>query len=247
MVHETEPTAPNTGRMLDYWLGGEHHYPVDVAAAKTMETVFNDFPRVFRVLRDFIGRASRFIHAQGVDQFLVLGAGVPTQGNVHEVVPDARVLYTDLDPVNIELGQRILAGVPGTGYTACDVTNLTTLDRELMMSVLGPLRRLGIIMVGVEAFIDDDRLRAACRDLYELAPPGSYLAFDCDSPKGNDHPELIKIMGEGFHMRTPEELAAVLGPWQVTEDGIQPVAVWRNPETPVDIPAYMNGGVAVKS
>ncbi|WP_224372688.1 SAM-dependent methyltransferase [Hyalangium versicolor] len=67
MTQEAEPTVPNTGRMFDYWLGGKHYYPVDVAAAKAFEAVFDDFPRVFRALRDFIGRASHFIQSQGVD------------------------------------------------------------------------------------------------------------------------------------------------------------------------------------
>lgn len=247
MTTETEPTVPNTGRMFDYWLGGTHSHPVDVAAAKAFEAVFADFPRVFRALRDFIGRASRFIQAQGVDQFLVLGAGLPTRGNVHEAVPGARVLYTDLDDSNIALGQRILAGVPGTGYVRCDATDLTTLDWNEVTRVLGPPRRLGIILVGVEAFMPDEAIRATCERLYTLAPPGSYLAFDCDSPEVQAHPELVKMMGPGFHMRTPEQLAAVLGPWQLTEDGIQPVSVWRNPNPVPGLPAYMNGGVARKA
>jgi hypothetical protein len=246
MTHETEPTTPNTGRMFDYWLGGKHYYPVDVAAAKAFEAVFDDFPRVFRTLRDFIGRASRFIQSQGVDQFLVLGSGLPTQGNVDETVPGARVLYTDIDPANVELGQRILADVPGTGYVHCDATDLATLDMDAVRQVLGPIRRLGIISVGVEAFMTDAQVRATFQKLHDFAPPGSYLAFDCDSPQALNHPELVKMMGPGFHMRTPEQLAAVLGPWRLTEDGIQPVAVWRNPGKPADIPPYMNGGVATK-
>jgi len=249
MSHEAEPTVPNTGRMLDYWLGGRHHYPVDIAAAKSFEAVFQDCARVFRVLRDFIGRTSRYIQAQGVDQFLVLGSGLPTQGNVHEVVPSARVLYTDIDPSNVELGQRILAGAPHTGYVHCDATDLTTLDMREVERVLGPVRRLGIIMIGVEAFIDDERLRATFQKLYDFAPSGSYLAFDCDSPTVNNHPELVKLvtmMGPGFYMRTAEQLAAALGPWRLTEDGVKPVAVWRHPGKPVDVPPYMNGGVAMK-
>ena len=82
---------------------------------------------MFRALGDFIGRASRYIREQGVEHFLVLGAGLPTRGNVHEGVPGARVLYTDLDADTVALGQRLLAGVEGTGYTRCDATDLSTL------------------------------------------------------------------------------------------------------------------------
>ena len=54
------------------------------------------------------------------------------------------------------------------------------------------------------------------------------------------------MMGPGFHMRTPAQREAVLGPWRLTGDGIQPIAVWRNAETPPSVPPYMNGGVAAK-
>ncbi len=246
MTHEAEPTTPNSGRMLDYWLGGRHHYPVDLAGVKVFEAVFPEFPRMFRVLRDFIGRTSRYIHEQGVDQFLVLGAGVPTQGNVHEVVPGARVVYTDNDPHNIALGQRILAGVPGTGYTHCDAGDLTTLDMAEVTRVLGPIRRLGIIMIGVECFLADEPLRATLQKLHEMAPPGSYLAVDCDNAAVEHNPELLKMMGPDFHMRTAEQLAAALGPWELTEEGIKPVASWRPEGAPVDVPPYMIGGVARK-
>ncbi|WP_146209835.1 hypothetical protein [Vitiosangium sp. GDMCC 1.1324] len=83
--------------------------------------------------------------------------------------------------------------------------------------------------------------------------PGSRLGSDISGfgdggarPKALDHPELVKMMGPGFHMRTPEQLAAVLGPWRLTEDGIQPVSVWRNPGKPADIPPFMNGDVAMR-
>jgi hypothetical protein len=54
MTHEAEPKVPNTNRMFEYWLGARN-YPVDVAAAESFEAVFDDFPRVFHALRDFIG------------------------------------------------------------------------------------------------------------------------------------------------------------------------------------------------
>lgn len=243
-----EPTH-NSGRILDYWLGGTDHGPADVAAAKVFESIYPGFPAEFRVLRQFIGRGSRYIHAQGIDQFLVLGAGVPTQGNVHEVVPEARVLYTDIDPVNIQRGQEILAGIPRTGYTYCDASDLSTLttpDRTVVERVLGPLRRVGVIMVGVSAFIPDDKLRLIFRDLYEWAPKGSYLLFDFDSTKGHEIPAAVELMGDGFYMRTAEAFAPLLGDWRITEDGIQPVGEWRSAEAPAGILAVMYGGLAYK-
>jgi hypothetical protein len=246
-VARPEPAAPNTGRIIDYWLGGLHHFTADRAAAAAYDAIYGDFPRVFRTLRDFVGRASRYIAAQGVDQFVVLGSGIPTRGNVHEAVPSARVAYTDIDPLNIELGAQILAGSPHTGYGYCDGRDFSTLDTGLVEHVLGPKQRLGVVVVGCTAFISDDRLRALYAALHAWTPAGSFLAFDFDSREHANHPAVLALLGDDFVMRTPSEFAPLLGPWQVTEDGIAPVAAWRSEGAPAAIPTFMYGGVAHKS
>jgi O-methyltransferase involved in polyketide biosynthesis len=244
-IHIPDPTEPNTGRILDYWLGAHHHFPIDVAAAQAFDTMYGDFPGVFRTLRHYIGRATRFVRNQGVDQFLVFGSGVPASGNVHEVVPDARVLYTDIDRTNVALGQKILAGVSNADYAYCDASNLSTLDRAVVEKTLGPLRRLGVIFVGLAVFISDDDLRRTFDELYALCPPGSFMVLDFDSDALEQHAQVIetlKATGAPFHMRTPETIAPLLGRWRLTGEGIQPVASWGNPEGS-DAPAFMYGAV----
>jgi hypothetical protein len=249
MNDETQtPAEPNTGRILDHWLGGQHHFPADAAAAQAFEQLYEGFPTVFRTLRDYIGRATRSVRDLGIDQFLVFGAGIPTRGNVHEVVPDARVLYTDIDKANVALGREILKDVPNTGYTWCDAADLSTLDRAEVERVLGPLRRLGIVFVGLAVFIPDDRLRQTFEALYDWAPPGSAMVLDFDSDACSTVPNVVEILqstGAPFEMRGPETIAPLLGRWQLTPDGIQPVAAWRNPEPP-DVPTFMWGAVVTK-
>ncbi|MFN6502369.1 MAG: SAM-dependent methyltransferase [Nostoc sp. DedQUE01] len=152
------PAVPNTARIIDYWLGGSHHFEIDVESARVFEEVYPDSPQVFQTLRGYIGRVSRYIESQGINQFVVFGSGLPTCGNVHEAVPSALVLYTDIDRANIELGCRILANNSKTDYTFCDVTKLETLDRAVMVNVLGTVQRLGIVLIGVCAFIPDEIL-----------------------------------------------------------------------------------------
>ena len=52
--------------------------------------------------RAFMRRAVQFAMDEGITQFLDIGSGIPTFGNVHEVAqatdPAARVLYVDHDP-----------------------------------------------------------------------------------------------------------------------------------------------------
>lgn len=247
------PSVPNTARILDYWLGGSHHFPIDVEAAKLFEDLYPDFPAVFRTLRDYIGRVARSIELQGVDQFVVFGSGLPTCGNVHEAVPQARVLYTDIDPDNIKLGQQILADRPNADYTFCDAANLDTLDRSVVDRVLGPIRRLGMIFVGVCAFIPDRILTNMFDLLYDWAPAGSFLALDFDGEALAQYPkvlELLNEMGAHLYMRNPTTIRPLLGRWQLTHHGILPVSVWQAELSakPAEIrePVFMYGCVVYK-
>ena len=124
----TEPEAPSTARMIDYWLGGSDHFPVDVAAARAFESAYGPCADIFRSLRAFSGRAVRHLAAGGIDRFLVFGAGIPTRGNVHEQAPGARVLYTDIDPQIVAAGAGIVAGTAGVGYVRGDATDLAAID-----------------------------------------------------------------------------------------------------------------------
>lgn len=257
-----EPREPNTGRMVDYWLGGSLYFPVDAAAAAALDTHLPVVPQIFAVLRRYIGRVSRFIHAQGIDQLLVLGAGIPSRNNVHEAVPGARVLYTDIDPINIEIGQALVAGIPNVGYTYADARDLSTLDPGMVEATLGPVRRLGIVAIGVSMFLDDAALARTFADLYAWAPEGSILAFDLDILEGQNggehgsehgsehgggtHAEVLAIMGDGFHLRTPQRFAPLLGPWRLGQEGIVPVNQWGDAGDDIHLPTFMHGGVAYK-
>jgi O-methyltransferase involved in polyketide biosynthesis len=233
--------VPNTARILDYWLGGSHHYPVDVEAAKAFESLYPNCPTVFRTLRDYIGRVTRYIESQGIEQFVVFGSGLPTCGNVHEAVPQAKVLYTDIDAANIELGQKILRDNPHTDYIFCDATNLNTLDRSVIDRVLGTIQRLGMVFVGVSAFIPDDTLAQMLDQLYDWAPAGSFLALDFDGEALAQYQrvlELLNSMGAPLHMRNPTTIRPLLGRWQLTQPGIVPVSAWQADALEKSAPAF---------
>ena len=113
-------------RIYDFLLGGVHNFPADRQTAQQAMAQLPDIAIGAQANRAFLRRAVRHLVAAGVHQFLDLGSGIPTQGNVHEiaqqVVPDARVLYVDIDPVAVaesqEIGadgridQRAIAGDP---------------------------------------------------------------------------------------------------------------------------------------
>ncbi|MFG2104910.1 SAM-dependent methyltransferase [Micromonospora echinaurantiaca] len=244
-----EPDQPSTARMIDFWLGGEHHFPVDVAAARAFEQAYGPCAPVFRELRAFLGRAVRAIVADGVDSFLVFGAGVPTMGNVHEVAAEATVLYTDVDPVTIRLGQRILAGSDRAGYGYGDATDIGTIDpAQLHRFVPGWGRRpVGVVFLGLAAFLDDETLARTLDELYGAVAPGSQLAIDFDTEELAGHPAALAMMGPAFRMRRPAAFAPLLGRWRPTADGIAPIARWRPDGSPAGVPDAFHGAVAVRA
>src|SRR5215216_3949071 len=103
---------PSAARIYDYLLGGFHNFEVDRAAAQKFIEMIPDAPLFMRANRAFLRRVVNFLVSEGIDQFLDLGSGIPTVGNVHEVAqkadPSARVVYVDLEPVAVRYSKSIL-------------------------------------------------------------------------------------------------------------------------------------------
>ena len=101
---EIDTTRPHPARMYDFYLGGKDNYPVDREAAAEVIKRAPEIPAIARANRAFLGRAVRYLAAErGIRQFLDIGTGIPTAGNVHEVAaqaaPGCRVVYADNDPL----------------------------------------------------------------------------------------------------------------------------------------------------
>ncbi len=95
-----EVQTPVAARVYDYALGGKDNFAVDRELVEKLLPDVPETPDVARENRSFLGRAVHFLAAEaGIRQFLDIGTGLPTQGNVHEiaqgVVSEARVGYAD--------------------------------------------------------------------------------------------------------------------------------------------------------
>src|SRR3989440_4841763 len=111
-----DPDRPSPARVYDCYLGGTHNFAADRAVAAQAIAAMPQLPEIMRANRAFLRRAVRMAARDGVDQFLDLGSGIPTEGNVHEVarqiIPRARVAYVDVDPVAVIHSRNLLAGDP---------------------------------------------------------------------------------------------------------------------------------------
>jgi Protein of unknown function (DUF574). len=86
---EVDLTRPSVARVYDFYLGGSHNFNSDRRFAHEVLAVLPDMPALARENRHFLRRAVLHLLAAGVDQFLDLGSGIPTVGNVHEVAQGA--------------------------------------------------------------------------------------------------------------------------------------------------------------
>ena len=115
----------NVARVYDYLLGGSHNFLADQDLGRSLAATDPSVRAIARANRDFLGRAVRFLTQAGIGQFLDIGSGIPTQGNVHEVAqqasPDSRVVYANVDPVAIAHSKALLAGNENTAIIDADL------------------------------------------------------------------------------------------------------------------------------
>src|SRR5882762_9670274 len=78
-------SRPSAARVYDYFLGGAHNFEVDRQLAQQIARMTPNLAETMRANRRFLRRAVRFLVGAGIDQFLDIGSGIPTVGNVHEV------------------------------------------------------------------------------------------------------------------------------------------------------------------
>lgn len=243
----TEQLAtPNVARMYDYYLGGYHNFAIDRQAAEAVLTAYPDFALAMRANRAFLRRVVSFLAAQGVTQFLDLGSGIPTVGNVHEVAqqanPAARVVYVDLDPVAVAHSEAILAGDPATVVLQGDVRHPEAiLAHPTTRRLLDFRQPTAVLMLTVLHFVTDDaEALAAVQTLRDALAPGSYLVLSHGTPDHETRRE-VKERVIGLYRGTntpakPRHAADVLrffAGFELVSPGLVYTPAWR-PESTAD-------------
>jgi S-adenosyl methyltransferase len=237
----------NAARVYDYLLGGSHNFLADQDVGRALAAVEPDVREIARANRAFLGRAVRFLGAAGVRQFLDIGSGIPTEGNVHEVAqrtdPAAKVVYADIDQVAIAHSEAILAGSE----------NATVIDADLREpeKILGhdEVQRLidfgqpaGLLLLTVLHFIADAedpwRIVATLRD---ALAPGSYLVVSHGTSDGE--PTVVQAAEKVFnrsvamqaHARPRAEILRFFDGFELLDPGLVRIPLWR-PDSPADVP-----------
>ena len=245
---------PSAARVYDFYLGGFHNFAVDREMGRQAVEMWPDLPQIMQSNRGFLRRAVGFMVGAGIRQFLDLGSGIPTVGNVHEVAqraaPDARVVYVDSDPVAVEHSRAILAGDDRTTVVQGDLRDPdSVLTDPAVRGTLDFDRPVGVLMVAVLHFVSDDAdpagLVARFRD---AVPAGSHLALSHATPgeqvgRAAEHRDLYQRTATPMTMRTREQVRGLFAGWELVEPGLVPFPQWR-PEPgapPVERPERLAG------
>ncbi len=175
--------SATAARMYDYFLGGYHNFPADREAAQAVITQLPDVPMIARANRGFVARAVRYSVDAGVRQFLDIGSGLPTAGNVDEIAraaaADARVVYVDIDPVAVSESLDLLAQNPHATAVRGDLrAPQAILDHPAVRSMLDLSRPVGVVLAAVLHFVpEDDQARDVLAQLAAGVSVGSYFAI----------------------------------------------------------------------
>ena len=230
--------APSTARMYDFYLGGSHNFAADRRLAEEALKAWPETPYMCRANRAFLRRAVTFLAEQGVDQFLDLGSGIPTAGNVHEIAqavrPEARTVYVDSDAVAYAHGRALLKDDPQSTYLQADLR-----DPEAVLSspeVTGLLdldRPVGVLMLMTLHFVPDtDDPRAIVAAYREAVAPGSYFIFShgTNEYRPADTGGITKVYAQASHGIVPRDrtrIAELAVGWDLLDPGLVDVILWR--------------------
>ena len=235
---------PNAARMYDYYLGGSANVAVDRDAADELIQALPDTVFSARANRSFMGRVVRFLAQQGIDQFLDLGSGIPTVGNVHEIAqavnPDARVAYVDIEPVAVSYAHKLLVDEKQVTITKADIRRPgTVLAAHGVHDLLDFTRPVAVLAIAIlHAMSDADRPLEFMAEYRAACVPGSYLAISHLNAQTWDPAEMSHF--QQVYARTPTpvthrdraEILRFMTGYDLVEPGLVLLPEWRPTERP---------------
>lgn len=255
---DVDTDRPNAARMYDYFLGGAHNFAADRELAERVKK-FIPAELAARMNRAFLGRVVNYLVKEaGIRQFLDLGSGVPTVGNVHEVAqsasPECRVVYVDNEPVTVAHSQLMLDGNDDATMVEADLRySHAVLTHPDVLQLIDFGEPVAVLMCAVLHFVPDDddpaRIVAAYRD---FLAPGSCLAIS--HATADDYPDeltkavkLYETTSTPATPRTHEQISRLFNGLTLMPPGLVYTPLWRpyDGENGVDPRrSFSYGGVA---
>jgi len=256
--------VPNAARIYDFFLGGKDHFAADREAAQKMLAALPGTADACQGNREFLQRSVRFLAGEaGIRQYLDIGTGLPTMGNVHEaaqeISPDARVAYVDYDPVVLSHARAMLATSPNVNVIEGDVRSPEPILADASLRELINFRQpVALLLLAVLHFVaDSERPHEVVRSLVDALPSGSYLVLTHGT--SDDVPDKVTEAMIGAYAnasaqvtpRSFKDVSEFFDGLELVDPGVVNVTHWRPdllPSRPSNAMgrSLVYGGVAVK-
>ncbi|ROO84680.1 O-methyltransferase involved in polyketide biosynthesis [Actinocorallia herbida] len=236
-----DASRAHPARRYDYWLGGKDNFEADRESGRLVAAAFPTIRMSAIENRRFLHRAVRHLTEEaGIRQFLDIGAGLPSAGNVHEIAqeiaPESRVVYVDNDPIVLVHARALLNSSPEgrTAYLEADLN-----DPEHILGLAGVhetidlSKPVALMLLAVFHFmVDDEAAHRIFRTLRERLAPGSYIVFShatSDDLAGDpeEHRKVNNMSGIPFRVRTSAEVAEFMEGLELVEPGVSSLPHWR--------------------
>jgi hypothetical protein len=239
-----DATVPSIARVYDVFLGGKDNFAVDREVAAAVNQIHPNGGVMAGVNRALLGRVVRFLTAEvGIRQFLDLGSGLPTQGNVHQIAhtidPQTHVVYVDNDPMVLAHGRALLADNQTTTVVMVDIRRPEDiLNHSEVRRYIDFTQPVGLLAFAIlHHFTDEEDPAGAAAVLRDAVPSGSHLGLSHFFNPGDELPEAAREaevvektftekLGTG-RFRTRPEIMSYFGDWELLEPGLVPSGDWR--------------------
>lgn len=239
---------PAAARIYDWYLGGEQNWAVDREFGKKADGMWPHAKHGSKHNREFMNRAVVAALDAGVRQFIDLGSGVPTTGNVHEVVHEhlprresATVVYVDYEQVAAAHATVILEQQDATewaGLVQADVRDVpSVLNHETTRRLIDFEKPVCLLMMALMHFVGPDDHPAELIEAYKAkVAAGSWLALSqmsAGGTTGEDRAgvlafvERYKSTSNPVWLRDREEIEPWFDGWSLLEPGVVHLPDWR--------------------
>ena len=239
---EIDTSRPHPARIYDYLLGGKDNFAADRETATVALEAWPAARTAARENRAFLGRAVRYLAAEAaITQFLDIGSGLPSVGNVHEVaqdvLPAAHVVYVDNDPIVLAHARALLASRPEgkCAYIHADLRDPDYILRhQATRDTLDFSEPIALILCAVLHFVpDEDQPGPIVKKLVDALPSGSYVVSSHTTAEFA--PQNIYGAGKAYRrggvrgaLRTADEFAdLVFSGLTLVPPGVVLVSEWR--------------------
>lgn len=219
-----DTSKPNLARVFNYLAGGSAYFEVDRVAAEQMLLEFPPLRKLVQIRKAFAFEAVAYLYGvEGFRQFLDLGSGIPSGDALHEMVPDAAFIYSDINPVAVSYGTHLFAGLERVAYVHGDSRKIgALLGHEEVVQRLRFDEPVAVGLNNVPLFLSEGELQVLVQTLYERLAVGSQLSLFLQADMGLLHggeveevQQKLRRMGIPARYVEVEKVCQLLQPWKL--------------------------------